>query len=360
MEPEEQYYKASNLETPVNLEQHLQALHQDLTLRDAEIKALRETVDLLYNHLAQWDRQLHQRLQGLQEQVAALEAERASAKHDSVPASTSKGPVAYRDLIRHIRHVVHEALPAEATVLVISRGDGELLRLKGRHGWHFPQQEDGVYAGYYPANSAAAISHLEQLRSLGAGYLLIPQTALWWLDYYTEFARHLRSHYEVIVRQDDTCWIIDLNQGRQADTRQRIASSPEEKGYRALKEQIHDLVSVLLPSDATVLVVSKGDDELVRLCGDDAQHFPQESEGGYAGYYPASSEEAIAHLENLRQQGGDFLLFPSTAFWWLDYYRAFREHLEDRYPVVCRQQHLCLIFALKSRRPLDAPSRIER
>ena len=71
--------------------------------------------------------------------------------------------------------------------------------------------------------------------------------------------------------------------------------------------------------------------------------------GRYAGYHPADSEEAIAHLEALRQQGAAYLLFPSTAFWWLEYYRAFKEHLERHYQVVCRQQHVCLIFALERR-----------
>ena len=37
------------------------------------------------------------------------------------------------------------ALPPDATVLVVSHGDDELLELgAARRGWHFPQQEDGV------------------------------------------------------------------------------------------------------------------------------------------------------------------------------------------------------------------------
>jgi len=344
VEPEKQYI-SNDLDTSESLEQQVQALHQGLASRDAEIGALRETVDLLFEYLAQWDHQLHGRLRNLQEQMVALRAESPMPQAHASP----KEPMAYRDLIRHIRRVVHEALPAQATVLVISRGDNELLRLEGRTGWHFPQQEDGVYAGYYPADSAAAIAHLERLRSKGAAFLLIPQTSLWWLDYYTAFAQHLQNRYNVLVRQDDACWIIDLHQNGQATAGTPAASLPAERRYRAQTKQIGELVSVLLPADARVLVVSKGDDKLVQLCGEKAQHFPQASDGGYAGYYPADSEEAIAHLENLRQQEADFLLFPSTAFWWLDYYRAFKEHLEAHYQVVCRQEYLCLIFALNSR-----------
>ena len=71
-------------------------------------------------------------------------------------------------------------------MLVVSNGDDELLRLgAARRAWHFPQQEDGVWAGYHPADSAEAIAHLEALRDRGATHILIPQTAFWWLDYYT-------------------------------------------------------------------------------------------------------------------------------------------------------------------------------
>lgn len=52
-------------------------------------------------------------------------------------------------------------------MIVVSRGDSDLLNLGGRQAWHFPQTEDGVYAGYYPADSTEAITHLEVLRAKG-------------------------------------------------------------------------------------------------------------------------------------------------------------------------------------------------
>jgi hypothetical protein len=101
-------------------------------------------------------------------------------------------------------------------VIVISKGDDELLRLDGKQGWHFPRATNGVYAGFYPADSAAAIAHLEELRAAGGDYLLIPETALWWLDHYAEFRRHLESHYRrVISRQQDGCVIFALQMGEQ-------------------------------------------------------------------------------------------------------------------------------------------------
>jgi hypothetical protein len=116
----------------------------------------------------------------------------------------------YQRLMGRIREVAGAAVPAGATVLVVSRGDDELLKFDGATGWHFPQDEDGVYAGYNPADGAAAVAHLEELRAKGAQYLLLPTTALWWLDHYQEFRRHLDEHYPVVVRRDDVCWVFAL------------------------------------------------------------------------------------------------------------------------------------------------------
>jgi hypothetical protein len=93
-------------------------------------------------------------------------------------------------------------------------------------------------------------------------------------------------------------------------------------------------------------VVSKGDDELLELNGKKAWHFPQNRDGLYAGYHPADSAEAIAHLEELWAKGGDYLLFPSSAFWWLEHYKEFDQHLKSRYRVALHEEETCKIFAL--------------
>jgi hypothetical protein len=116
----------------------------------------------------------------------------------------------YRRLIGQIREAARSILPSEATVIVVSKGDDELLELDGRQGWHFPQNENGVYAGYYPKDSAQAIAHLEELREKGAEFLLFPGTALWWLVRYEDFGQHLDSHYTRLW-SDDTCVIYRLS-----------------------------------------------------------------------------------------------------------------------------------------------------
>jgi hypothetical protein len=102
-----------------------------------------------------------------------------------------------------------------------------------------------------------------------------------------------------------------------------------------------------LRHDAIVAVVSKGDDELLRLLGRGARHFPETHEGVYAGYHPADSDEAIVQLEAMRARGTEYLLFPRTSLWWLDHYADFRRYLEQRYRVVVWQEDGCVIFDLR-------------
>jgi hypothetical protein len=119
---------------------------------------------------------------------------------------------AYRRLVDRIRHVANAVVPSEATVAVVSKGDEELLDLGGeRRGWHFPQNEEGAYAGYYPADSAGAIAHLEELREKGADFLLFPETAFWWLDDYKEFGEHLDARYRR-VWDDEAYAIYELSE----------------------------------------------------------------------------------------------------------------------------------------------------
>jgi glycosyltransferase involved in cell wall biosynthesis len=117
---------------------------------------------------------------------------------------------AYQRSICAIRQIVMKALPPKATVMVVSKGDDELLRLDGRTGWHFPQNENGVYVGHHPSDSAAAIEHLEALRKKGGDYLLFPSTAFWWLDHYQEFKSHLDEQYPR-TWDDEECVIYSLH-----------------------------------------------------------------------------------------------------------------------------------------------------
>ncbi len=135
----------------------------------------------------------------------------------------------YDTLIERIRIVVESTLPQHTCVVVVSKGDEKLLDLGNRRGWHFPQTTDGVYAGHYPRDGAAAIAYLETLREKGAQYLLLPATALWWLEYYKEFRRHLELRYRLVCDRVDTCRVYGLDEAR-ADLQVVAAASLPDAG----------------------------------------------------------------------------------------------------------------------------------
>jgi hypothetical protein len=113
----------------------------------------------------------------------------------------------------------------------------------------------------------------------------------------------------------------------------------------AMNDAIRLTAKRVLPPGAAVLVVSRGDEELVRLLGPGAGHFPAAAGGGYAGGNPADDAGAIAELEAGRGRGADFLLFPRTSVWWLGHYAAFAGYLAARYPKVW-DSHSCVIYRL--------------
>jgi hypothetical protein len=117
----------------------------------------------------------------------------------------------YQRLRQAIRAIAAAAIPPDATVAVISKGDEELLRLEGRRGWHFPQDEAGRCAHVYPADSAAALAQLESLRARGATHLLIPRPAFWWLDHYRGFGDYLLRQCGPPLHHDASCLIVKLN-----------------------------------------------------------------------------------------------------------------------------------------------------
>jgi GT2 family glycosyltransferase len=116
----------------------------------------------------------------------------------------------YRQLRQRLRDIVESHLPPRATVLIVSKGDNELLRMLGQRAWHFPQAPDGSYANTYPAHSVEAVAQLESLRARGAAFFLLPQPGFWWLEHYREFKDHLERHYPVAIRDPETCLIYDL------------------------------------------------------------------------------------------------------------------------------------------------------
>jgi hypothetical protein len=116
-------------------------------------------------------------------------------------------------------------------------------------------------------------------------------------------------------------------------------------GYRRHIADIRTMVDESVPEGATILVISRGDDEALDLGNRTAWHFPQDPDGTYAGNYPEGSADAVAHLEELRARGAQYLLVPSTSAWWLDHYEDFAKHLQDRYQRLAERDE-CALYAL--------------
>jgi GT2 family glycosyltransferase len=119
----------------------------------------------------------------------------------------------------------------------------------------------------------------------------------------------------------------------------------EKPAYRTLVTQVRSIVCDLVPPAATVAVISKGDDDLLKLDGRRAWHFPQGAAGTYAGHYPADSRACVAALERMRGDGVEYLVVPATAQWWLRHYKDFGDYLNTRYRAVGDDEY-ATVFAL--------------
>src|SRR5687768_15717485 len=107
--------------------------------------------------------------------------------------------------------------------------------------------------------------------------------------------------------------------------------------YRRLIERFRDAIRSCVPGGTVIAVVSRGDDDLVRMDGYRAWHYPRGEWGEYAGHHPATSAEALLHLRRLYRQGARYLAFPATSTWWLEHYRELSEHLEANHAALLKQ-----------------------
>ena len=104
--------------------------------------------------------------------------------------------------IEAVRALVTQRVPRDAVVLIVNRGDRTLLDLGGPNALPFPCNEDGEYAGYYPADGADAVRLLERMRSRGATHFVLPAGELWWLSHYAELHAHLEARHRLLARTD--------------------------------------------------------------------------------------------------------------------------------------------------------------
>ena len=103
----------------------------------------------------------------------------------------------YRALVGRIgERIATLGADGDEPVLVVSRGDPELIDIEGVVTWHYPGTEDGKYFGSYPANGADAVELLEAAIGRGARALVVPRTSFWWLEHYTELRQRLEARHD--------------------------------------------------------------------------------------------------------------------------------------------------------------------
>ena len=87
----------------------------------------------------------------------------------------------------------------------------------GRRALSFPEC-DGEFGGA-PFNGATAIQELERQRRSGASFMVFAWQAFWWLDYYSELHRHLRSQFPCVL-ENERLVVFDLRD-QQCSTRSK-------------------------------------------------------------------------------------------------------------------------------------------
>ena len=76
---------------------------------------------------------------------------------------------------------------------MVSRGDDAPARLRRTPCPAFPAGARRRVGRLHPADSAAAIEHLETLREGGARYFVVPSSQFWWLHHYGDLTAHLEA-----------------------------------------------------------------------------------------------------------------------------------------------------------------------
>lgn len=118
----------------------------------------------------------------------------------------------------------------------------------------------------------------------------------------------------------------------------------EDPEWEGTLRNIARVIRELVPKNARLAAVDKSDPTILHLCGRKGWHFPDWSV--LPDGYPPDSGVAIKHLEQLRSRGADYMVFPSAAFWWLEFYQEFSRHLEEQYRCLWRDEN-CILYELR-------------
>jgi glycosyltransferase involved in cell wall biosynthesis len=208
-------------------------------------------------------------------------------------------------LVQQIRQAVLAKIPRHANVIVVDKGDGDVLGLYGLQEWRFPPPKEGSPEKLFSGSSKG--SRQVTWLKIGCTY-----------DFrlYSGERRKLLAAVKV-MRMEGAQLAVDLEPVRVGDA-----------------------------VGAGTIRWDTGSDSKSELYVSASPRF--------TGYYPTDSDDAVERFEGLRAKGADFLLFPRTAFWWLDHYPEFKAYLENRYRLAADAKgtnDACIIFDLRAASP---------
>jgi hypothetical protein len=174
--------------------------------------------------------------------------------------------LSYERVVDTLRELVAETIPGGGSILIVSRGDGRLLDVPGRQAGHFPQTPHGMYAGHHPADGAEAVRQLVSLRTTGAGYLVFPETARWWLTHYRELREWLAQHGRMLADRPATGIVFALDRRAPAVDDAASTVAPHVAALAALLPPDVPLV-VIGPTGAGSAVTGRPVSELTANAG---------------------------------------------------------------------------------------------
>ena len=210
-------------------------------------------------------------------------------------------------LAQQIRQAVLARIPPHAKVIVVDKGDGGVLGLDRLQEWHFPPPKEGSPEKLFAAGSSKGSREVTWMK-IGCTYDL---------RLYAGRGRRKLLAAVKVMRTEGTQLAADLEPVRVRDT-----------------------------AGTGTIRWDTGSDSESELYVSASPRF--------TGYYPTDSDDAVERFEGLCAQGADFLLFPRTAFWWLDHYPEFKAYLENRYRLIADAKatnDACIIFDLRNTSP---------
>ena len=143
--------------------------------------------------------------------LASIHAGLAGTKYGAAIQKVAVTDPTWQQTLSEIAEVVRRLVPPGGRVATVDKCDPTLLHLSGRKGWHFPHRP--LLPDGYPRDSQVAIEHLEELMRRGAGYIVFPSAAFWWLDHYVGLRQWLDTR-GVRTWSDDRCVLYQLPAAR--------------------------------------------------------------------------------------------------------------------------------------------------